>query len=147
MTDEQKVREQFEAWGSSMFLALGRKPGDGAYKSSLVENMWDAWQAAVSWMSGGEAVAWRCTHSDKSQGSLLTSFRSKAERLSEEGMTIEPLYIHPPRAAEDARDAARYRELFNGPYPFCFDGETYDTKAEADQAIDQAIAGKRGGVE
>lgn len=45
----------------------------------------------------------------------------------------------------DAMDALRYLELFKGPYPFCFNGETYDTKEEADQAINQVIAAKRGG--
>ena len=33
----------------------------------------------------------------------------------------------------------RYRCLFHGPEPFCFRGEVYNTKAEADAAIDSAM--------
>ena len=36
-------------------------------------------------------------------------------------------------------DAERYRHLFDCPEPFCYRGEVYDTKAEADAAIDSAV--------
>ncbi len=39
------------------------------------------------------------------------------------------------------RDAERYRHLFACPEPFCYRGEVYDTKIEADAAIDVAMNG------
>lgn len=43
------------------------------------------------------------------------------------------------RLAALERDAARYRHLFDCPEPFCYRGEVYDTKAEADAVIDSAM--------
>jgi len=42
-------------------------------------------------------------------------------------------------ALEAAReDAERYRHLFDCPEPFCYRGDVFDSKQEADAAIDQA---------
>lgn len=161
MTDEQKVREAFEAWAYEQTFDLERFIKNGAYNNQFTQEAWAGWQAAVAWMSGGEAVAWQ------RRWRLLPQLPTVEQKWSDwEPCTREEfiartkvrigfghfpkveyreLYTALPRAAEDARDAARYRELFNGPYPFCFDGETYNTKIEADQAIDQALAAKRGG--
>src|SRR5690606_26745326 len=49
-------------------------------------------------------------------------------------------------ALEAAReDAERYRHLFDCPEPFCYRGDVFDSKQEADAAIDQA-RGKGGRV-
>lgn len=44
-------------------------------------------------------------------------------------------------ATKNRRDAERYRHLFACPEPFCYRGEVYDTKREADAAIDAAMDG------
>ena len=40
---------------------------------------------------------------------------------------------------EAAKDAERYRHLFDCPEPFCYRGDIYDSKQEADAAIDAAM--------
>lgn len=69
--------------------------------------------------------------------------------VGDSAFEIRTVYTYPPpqdaEDAEDAEDAARYRRLFEGPYPFCFNGETYNEKAQADAAIDAARAGEGDG--
>lgn len=124
MTDQPKVREAFEAWASSAgYRMFKRVPDDelymksrrGHYSDFSLDDAWIAWQAAIAHASSARGE--ECSVDDHIEGG---------------GNLV------------DARDAARYRKLFDGPYPFCFEGQTYDTKRDADEAIDQAIAGRRG---
>lgn len=111
MTDQQKVREAFEAYWSEHSWNVERidnPSGYVEYKNHDLHHIWMGWQAALAHASSAT------TNTQESSGRLV-----------------------------DARDAARYRKLFDGPYPFCFEGQTYDTKRDADEAIDQAIAGRR----
>lgn len=188
MTDEQKVREAFErAYSEVNEVAILHRDEEGEYASMFTNQAWKVWQAAVAWMSGGEAVAWQyrnvndegpspfwheCT---KEQYAFL-----KGDRFAE----VRELYTHPPRAAEDARDAAGWREMDSAPIDKAIMGawfgspeytevspviycsergkwmnpddmrdDEYTTpdmwhpypSAPPHRAIDQAIAGKRGG--
>ena len=52
---------------------------------------------------------------------------------------FEALLREAADAIEAARkDAERYRHLFDCPEPFCYRGDVFDSKQEADAAIDQA---------
>ena len=107
---------------------------------------WNTRQAAVAWMSSGEAkpFAWLVRRVDGEYNAVSESYANQINNSF--GGVAFPVYTHPPRAAEDARDAERYRWLRgngNGPeaafFGCCYSPEDFDN------AIDQAIAGKRGG--
>ncbi|NII73959.1 hypothetical protein FHW84_002532 [Dyella sp. SG562] len=147
MTDEQKVQEAFEAWLESCYgrIAIGMDR-EGRYVHDWVNDLLTGWKARDD-LSHASATAEECSVVGEAVSHLISNQKAMSAEdgaLIAENLESLLLTNGPPRAAEDSRDAERYRELFEGPYPFCFQGDTYDTKEEADQAIDRAIAAKRG---
>ena len=154
-----------------------------------MDKLWNTRQAALSHASAtaeecsvvGEAVAWLEVEPGVSferavseHGMLIHSMQVHVGRRKptkhQDGNGLFPLFGHPPRSAEDARDAERLRFLADEqctlrvvdvPIPLSGDADTIwevvdyymaepkeriiGTGATPAQAIDQAIAGKRGG--
>ena len=65
-------------------------------------------------------------------GAKLADTAAAVDRAADKGT----LAIAAIEAARE--DAARYRHLFDCPEPFCYRGDVFDSKQEADAAIDQA---------
>lgn len=172
MTDQQKVRESFEVWAAGR-MSLQCSSWRGQYQARATQRAWEAWQAALAHTSSATVKDSLTAHSASDFDELhdlAKWFRERGDELNSAWLEkIAQQYVAPATCKEvlqvgasaeecsadtnpqesssrlvDARDAARYRKLFDGPYPFCFEGQTYDTKRDADEAIDQAIAGRRG---
>ena len=177
MTDEQKVRADFEAYCGRIGLYFRRTSDGERYVNKPTQDAWITWQAALFHASataeecsvGGEAVAWlevepgiSFERAVSEHGMLIHSMllhvgrRKPTKRQDANGLF--PLFGHPPRAAEDARDAERYRWLrdnsvsqWEHPIVVSQTRTEYGMRyvgpvcgRALDRSIDEAIAGKRG---
>jgi hypothetical protein len=109
MTDEQKVREAFEAWLLDRHVVTNpaRYPRSGIYVVEWIDSMWEGWQAAVAWMGGeGEPFCFVPSHLFESINSNIRLGRDAV--LTAYTKRHDPsdvlLYTRPPRADADARD-------------------------------------------
>ena len=159
MTDQQKVREAFEAYWSERSWNVERidnPSGYVEYKNHDLHHIWMGWQAALAHASsednGGEVVAWIVP---QWRGMPDGSIEDGPDKLvfEDEATTYEtrigvPLYTRPAPSAEDARDARRYRRVRSS----CGEFVRYAGAGshhlleddELDKAIDQALASERG---
>lgn len=102
MTD--KTRAEFEAWASkySLIIFTGKNE-DGQYidmdcKPSGLEDMWQAWQAALATKAAPEPLAWIRIHPDGSYSNdLLLEWQiEQAHRDSGAWVPLAPLGAPPP---------------------------------------------------
>ena len=165
MTDEQKVREAFEAWalgeGYNISTYLDMELGE-TYRVDVTQDAWTGWQAAIAWMSGGEVE--EIPVAFKEQEAAVRHITD--EEISEWSKRTKNRhnYKHPPRAAEDAREdpvITLDKIDADGTEHYFVDGIGHliparhairythsliqSMTAEDRAMIDQAIAGKRGG--
>lgn len=192
MTDEQKLRADFEAYCGRIGLYFRRTSDGERYVNKPTQDAWITWQAALSHASattgpsrdraskcpgGMECSTCGCIFiGDESHGECGVCAANRREDIAtaEECSVVgddfaawlehempagtvigDPKWwgkriagrvhiTHPPRAAEDARDAERYRWLReNIGATFQFPRRSGRSE-QLDQAIDQAIAVKRG---
>lgn len=71
MTDQQKVREAFEAWLLDRHVVTNpaRYPGSGIYVVEWIDSMWEGWQAALA--HAGSASAEECSVDAKDAITLM----------------------------------------------------------------------------
>lgn len=93
-------------------------------------------------------ATWKEFHQNTLAAFIKNEHAPLKTRLAETEATslarYESLHAADRRLAEAERDAARYRRLLEGPYPFCFEGIMCHSAEDVSRAIDTAIREGRG---
>jgi len=106
MTDQQKVREAFEAWLLDRHVVTNpaRYPGSGIYVVEWIDSMWEGWQAALAHASGAavkESLAAHSASDFDELHDLAKWFRERGDELNSAWLEkIARQYVAPATCKE-----------------------------------------------